>query len=163
MGEREMVLIGRRGGVVAQLDCPSSRLIKFGNLQAIFPQTVIKLRGYCKIQRNAILFEAALNVIELFACSLRVAQSHESFRQDRSLKEISKLVFVESVLVDAFAEGAGSLKIHCFDVQPCECQSTQSAGLFISVFSRKFQGRCGFALQIPPLAQMKERGGTPAH
>ena len=24
----------------------------------------------------------------------------------------------------AFAEGAGSLKIHCFDVQPCECQST---------------------------------------
>ena len=45
MGEREMVLIGRRGGVVAQLDCPSSRLIKFGNLQAIFPQTVIKLRG----------------------------------------------------------------------------------------------------------------------
>ena len=73
MGEREMVLIGCRGGVVAQLDCPSSRLIKFGNLQAIFPQTVIKLRGYRKIQRNAILFEAALNVIELFACSLRVA------------------------------------------------------------------------------------------
>ena len=118
MGEREMVLVGCRGGVVAQLDRPSSRLIKFGNLQAIFPQTVIKLRGYCKIQRNAVLFEAALNVIELFACSLRVAQSHESFRQDRSLKEISKLVFVESVLVDAFAEGARSLKIHCFDVQP---------------------------------------------
>ena len=38
MGEREMVLIGCRGGVVAQLDCPSSRLIKFGNLQAIFPK-----------------------------------------------------------------------------------------------------------------------------
>ena len=38
MGEREMVLIGRRRGVVAQLDCPSSRLIKFGNLQAIFPK-----------------------------------------------------------------------------------------------------------------------------
>ena len=159
MGECEMVLVRCRGGVVAQLDRPSSRLIEFGNLQTIFAQAVIELRGNCKVQWNAILFEAALNIDELLACPLRVAQSHESLRQDRSLKEISKLVFVESSLVDAFAEGAGSLKIHCFDVQPCERQTAQCAGLFISVFSCHFQRRRGFALQIPPLAQMKERGG----
>ena len=57
MGEREMVLIGCRGGVVAQLDGPSSGLIEFGNLQVIFSQTVIELRGYRKVQRNAVLFD----------------------------------------------------------------------------------------------------------
>ena len=73
MGEREMILIGCRGCVVAQLDCPSSRLIKFGNLQTVFPQTLIKLRGYCEVQWNAILFETTLNINKLLVCPLRVA------------------------------------------------------------------------------------------
>src|ERR1044072_1796882 len=73
MGKREMVLIRCRRGVVAQLDGPFSCLIVFGNLQTIFPQAVIELCGYCKVQWNAVLFEEALNIDKLLVRLLWVA------------------------------------------------------------------------------------------
>ena len=75
-------------------------------------------REYCKIHRDAVFVHPALDFVELFACLLRVAHSYEGLRQDRPLIEISKVIFVEEFIVDALAERAGSLKIHCFDVQP---------------------------------------------
>jgi hypothetical protein len=50
MGLGQMIVIGRRRRVVMELPRPSARLFDVGNLQAIFAEAVIKLRGYGKIQ-----------------------------------------------------------------------------------------------------------------
>ena len=50
MGQRQMIAIRCRRGVVAKLDRPSARLIEFGNPQTIFTEAMIKLGEYREIQ-----------------------------------------------------------------------------------------------------------------
>ena len=73
MGERQMIAIGCRSGIIAKLDCLSSRPIEFGNLQTIFTEAMIKLGEYCEVQRDAVFVQATLDIVELFTCSLQVA------------------------------------------------------------------------------------------
>src|SRR5215212_4757025 len=124
IGHCQVIVIGCRRRVVAKLNGPSPCLLYVADLQTIFSKAMIKWREDCEIQRYAVFVHAASDIVELFARPLRLAESHVGFRQDCSLKEISKLIFAEDFIVDSFAERAGSVKVHCLDVQPCKCQTT---------------------------------------
>src|SRR5262245_61094586 len=109
-----------RGGccIVVQLNRARPGLRDVAHEQAIFTETMIKLRVDGKIETGAIVPDPALNILDLLCRALRILQADEGLRQHRPMKEKGERIFLEDHPLNVFTKIASPLKIHGLDMEP---------------------------------------------